>query len=237
MTERPILFSAPMVRALIAGRKTQTRRVVKPQPHFDGVFWRWHGGGWPKGHEPMLVPAHSMWNRLPARPGDLLWVREAHAFLPKTAYALPKAVNPGDPDMAAYYREGFDRSGKIIWRPSIHMPRWASRITLEVTEVRVQRLNEISEEDARAEGMIYELPTEDDLQWAKDNEYEMGPDDGVWIAPGTRKGWGMSKEDRAQPQWGPTAAFAFRMVWENIHGPDAWAANPWCCCITFKRVK
>ena len=155
MSERPIIFSAPMVRALLDGRKAQTRRILKPQivchtgpvPAFT---WGKFSGLYP---DDWFGYGNAIDGALPCAVGDRLWVREAHAFMPKTAYALPKAISPADPDMAAYYREGFDRSGKIIWRPSIHMPRWASRITLEVTEVRVQRLQEISEEDARAEGV------------------------------------------------------------------------------------
>lgn len=131
MKECPIIFSGPMVRAILDGRKTQTRRIIKPQPvsaddKIDALFKFWIA--------------------------DVLWVREAHAFMPRNAYALPKIASPTDADMAAYYREGFDRSGKIIWRPSIHMPRWASRITLKVTGVNVERLQDISRGDAMDEG-------------------------------------------------------------------------------------
>jgi hypothetical protein len=140
MGDLPIIFSAPMVRALLAGTKTQTRRVVKPQP------------AWGK---PELYQAVSdedpYWAvfdadhietrlRIPYAPGDRLYVREAcHLPKPGVAHLMYRADHP---DAVC-----------IRWRPSIHMPRWASRITLTVTEVRVQRLQEISEADAVAEGV------------------------------------------------------------------------------------
>ena len=86
------------------------------------------------------------------------------------------------------------------WRPSIHMPRWASRLTLTVTDVRVQRLQEISEEDARAEGAY--------------------PCEGGWSYGGS-------------PLAGTTARGAFYCLWNSLHGPDAWSANPWVCALTF----
>ena len=146
MTDRPIIFSAPMIRALIDGRKTQTRRVLKDtetrEPYVaDGVVLWDHPDG----------PVYR-WERVPAV-GDRLWVREAYAF------GWP--VNPGErlprdegPDHAVTYRaDGQAPFGGGKWHPSIHMPRWASRLTLVVTDVRVQRLQDISEADARAEGV------------------------------------------------------------------------------------
>ena len=134
MTDRPILFSAPMVRALLAGTKTQTRRVLKPQP--DQLI---------EGQLP---------EQLRISVGDRLWVREAHAIVGSAdpAWVLYRAS--GYHEECA--RHGFDQpypdETKVKWRPSIHMHRWASRITLHVTDVRVQRLQEISAEDAIAEG-------------------------------------------------------------------------------------
>jgi hypothetical protein len=150
MADRPIIFSAPMVRAMLDGRKTQTRRVLRlpdmPSPE------RWApltiGGAGvidSRGHP---VPrqsamAHGKTGRVvlaPHTPGDRLWVREA----------IDRASVPGD----VHYRTDYvGPSEGLGWRPSIHMPRWASRLTLTVTAVRVQRLQDISEEDARAEGV------------------------------------------------------------------------------------
>jgi len=139
MKERPILFNTDMVRALLDGRKTQTRRVVKPQPYMN--------------HDSR---AQGNTNLCPyGQIGDRLWVRETWAYVPKTAYAqstgVHQIINPNNPDMAAVYKAGWERCAPS-WKPSIHMQRWASRLTLEVTDVRVERVQDISEEDAKAEG-------------------------------------------------------------------------------------
>ena len=155
MKERGILFSAPMVRAILAGTKTQTRRIVKHRGEMDqrdGGGWWPYRMSWSPGD-----PDGSEWMPCPyGQPGDRLWVRETWAHVPITAYRCSEGVqqtaNPKDPDMAAVYAAGWDRSSPGRWRPSIHMPRWASRITLEITSVRVERLQEISQGDARAEG-------------------------------------------------------------------------------------
>lgn len=154
MTDKPILFSAPMVKAILEGRKTMTRRVLKPQPagevYWNSLLaeWRWMDadGYDDEVNDPVVIPY---------APGDLLWVREAHAI-----------VGNVDPGFVLYRangyeaeceRHGFDKpfppEADVSWRPSIHMPRWASRITLRVTAVKVERLQEISEDDAKAEGV------------------------------------------------------------------------------------
>jgi hypothetical protein len=163
--ERPIIFSAPMVRAILDGSKSQTRRVVKwptwAQPHPE-VFAR----DLRDGQEVWYVPGDdqpSKVMRCPfGQPGDQLWARETFAIVPRTAYRCSEGVQqtlrPDDDHDAAIYREGWTRSrGGFRWRPSIHMPRWASRITLEVTGVRVERLQDISEKDANAEGVKHSL--------------------------------------------------------------------------------
>lgn len=153
---RPILFSALMVRAILARTKTQTRRIVKPQPHWlDAEHGKLCSAGW-AWRGPADVPrlrhfseASSFANALRGfcpygQPGSRLWVRETwHTIDGERAFY--RADYKHDP-------EG-DREHGITWRPSIHMPRWASRITLEVTAVRVERLQDISEADARAEGI------------------------------------------------------------------------------------
>lgn len=158
MADRPILFSAPMIRALLAGTKTQTRRALKPQPvcHVGAVpsfSWGRYGGLYP---DDWFGYGSEIDGALPYRPGDRLWVREAHALVPASAYRMSdgvqQAINPSDRYEAAVYRCDWERSAPP-WRPSIHMPRWASRLTLTVTDVRVQRLQDISEEDAIAEGV------------------------------------------------------------------------------------
>ena len=193
MKERPILFSAPMVRALLDGRKTQTRRILKAEA------------------EPLTYQA-----------GDRLWVRERHALVPATAYrastGVESHVNPSDPDQAVVYREGWERSQPGRWRPSIHMPRWASRLTIAVTEVRVQRLQEISEKDAADEGLA--TVTKDGKLW----KWGIPDRDGL---PGTDNlGWPWI-------QWCEDPRQAYSTLWDSIHGAGAWNANPVLVAVTF----
>ena len=151
MSEHPILFSAEMVRAIIAGRTTQTRRVVKPQPlsnctelAVEFVYGEWvltyraYPGGGSARHVLLKCPYDG--------PGDMLWVRETFFQGYATVYA---AEHPNE-------RPSSDPSDK--WRPAIYMPRWASRLSLRIVDVEVERLHDISESDARAEGVenVYE---------------------------------------------------------------------------------
>ena len=225
MKERPIHFSAPMVRAILDGSKTQTRRVVKPQPS----------------RELMTEYECIRQSRLSARtdaeilsdcllcpygiPGDRLWCRETFAIVPRTAYARSEGVQqmlrPDDDHDAAIYRAGWDRSnGGFRWRPSIHMPRWASRILLEIVSVRVERLQDISEDDARAEG----------IERGKDFPgWYRGPLDGD--SAGLAEAGRHFKIPTAFPK------LAFRALWESINGPKSWAANPWVWVVEFRRVE
>jgi hypothetical protein len=201
MTDKPMIFSAPMVRALLDGRKTQTRRVLKPQPFmregFDGVFVGAPFG--PLAYAGMLPSGNGCVCSPPYAPGDRLWVREGWAMVPYTAYLHSEGVQMtahGGTHEAAIYRAGFDRSQSgIRWRSPIHMPRWASRLTLAVTDVRVQRLQDISVVDVFAEGAV--------------------PAD---LPHGERIG--------AEREF-------FADLWNSIHGPAAWDANPWCCAVSF----
>jgi hypothetical protein len=151
MKERPILFSAPMVRALLDGSKTQTRRAVKPRhlPFVENLTANFLDGKW--GERPMPY----------GKPGDQLWVRETFADLrgtgiehrpdpsgPLKRYAFAADHPPGSNGDEARKEFG------VKWKPSIHMPRAASRITLKVIGVRVERLQDISEADALAEGIV-----------------------------------------------------------------------------------
>lgn len=223
MNERPILFSGAMVRALLAGSKTQTRRVVKMKPHQqieerdDGTPWPWMHDGERDADSWMACPY--------GQPGDRLWVRESwqgpllQEFEidadPDWHYAshIHQYQNPAHCEYAAdggpkpEYTDADDvmRQG---WRPSIHMPRWASRITLEITSVRVERLQDISIEDAKAEGA-----------W--------GPDDSIVQKVADHFGIDIFA---ANPRK------AFQMLWEQINGPDSWDANPWVWAIEFKRL-
>lgn len=145
MKEKPIIFNAPMVRAILEGRKTQTRRIMKPQPELRlGGFLHWKDCQWADGG--LGFPKSGIPDHAPYLPGDRLWVRETFSVHQTQAITAHRADG----------EEFEDADGcrwKPKWTPSIHMPRWASRITLEVTDVRAERLQDISEEAANAEGV------------------------------------------------------------------------------------
>ena len=222
MKEHPILFSAPMVRAILAGNKTQTRRIVKPQwaadvidiaenPAQDPVH------GWMvSGHSGVWCDCHSLneWRVCPfGKPGDRLWVKETftvynindsdmelgYVASPKTVRHLaPCSDDVPDAALPLYFKM-LDKAGdfnKRLTYPSIFMPRWASRITLDITGVRVERLQDISEADARAEGVT--------LQGGQGYD-----------------GWAKAE---------------YMALWESINGPGSWATNPWVWVVEFKRI-
>lgn len=157
----PILFSGRMIRALMEGRKTQTRRVVKPQPEPIGHGWHWTGHkpnspygacGSFGGKDPEKSLYFWMVSSNPyGLEGDLLWVRETFADVRGMGFDLPFYYAA---DGTTADGEATRKAYGIRWRPSIHMPRVASRLTLRIKDVRVERLNDISSEDAEAEGVI-----------------------------------------------------------------------------------
>ncbi len=215
MKTRPILFSGPMVRALLTGTKTQTRRIVKPQPEFSAESIAVLQGNrpgislsqivndaWQAGFVDVACPY--------GVPDDRLWVRETWGI------ESPYENETGAPMIPCYRADGEDQKpwdGR--WRPSIHMHRADSRLTLEITDVRVQRLQEISEEDAEAEGI-------ERNRWADGTWH---PFDG-WVDPTT-------DPDDFPAQ---SAQEAYANLWDSIHGDGSWAANPWVWAVSFKRV-
>lgn len=228
MKERPVIFNSEMVRAILDGRKTQTRRVMKVQPESSGFGLRfiteslnnrdtgkyfWSQSDACGINRPRSKPFACPFGQV----GDRLWVRETFAILgnedgcpidwdgnlikgdEKHAARIYKAScwqEPGNyglwsiPDRDTLY-EG-------AWRPSIHMPRWASRITLEITAVRVERLNDISEEDAKAEGVA-------------PSQHIITPPEALYRV-------------------------GFLKLWQSIYGEESWGANPWVWVIEFRRV-
>ena len=206
MKEKPILFSAPMVRAILDGRKTVTRRVVKPQPageirrgepdfnHWiDTKYWERQNQKENRG-----IGTRGFACPYGQPGGDRLYLRETWAA-PHAYDHLPPRLIPQDARI--HYAATEDRGG-LLWRPSIHMPRWASRITLEVTGVRVERLQEISYEDARAEGAEF------------------------WRNDGTLTGLPPCSAHR----------YEFEDLWTSINGADSWKQNPFVWVINFRRV-
>lgn len=229
MADRPILFSAPMIRALRAGTKTQTRRILKPQP-----------AELTEGQTPKVL-------RISV--GDRLWVRETYAisrcsvdyetgldeynFEWDEEYGDPRAHLDGDPRggccAALWYRaDGADqnpselypcigfkgevlRPAEIRWRPSIFMPRWASRLTLLVDDVRVERLQDVSEADAFAEGV-----------WHGGTFHRFADDLSASCKAGS---------------WFSTARDWYRDLWERINGAGAWDENPFVAAYAFRVLR
>ncbi|AKE75463.1 hypothetical protein WIE56_13345 [Klebsiella pneumoniae] len=224
MTERGMIFNGEMVLAILDGRKTQTRRIMKIQPEHswlglrrvidskngsdDGTyFWSLSDAfGLKIRSKSFTCPFGSV--------GDRIWVREAfrvHSRATDVATLVYKASERNS------WTEQTHRVPVAVcnkqatpekWTPSLHMPRWASRILLEITDVRVERLNAISEEDARAEGII----------------------DGGCLNCGEPEPCGC-----ANPE--PDATDAFAYLWQSIYGQESWNADPWVWVIEFKRVE
>jgi len=234
----PILFSAPMVRALLADTKTQTRRVFKVP---KGLAW--YTSGALRGEETgdlhdIAGPSWCSIDELSCpygQPGDRLWVRETYFAWGRweTRYSVKKGRDEwhfldmttecgqlylyqadGISDTQAFIKRRSDQ-GPMYWkRPAIFMPRAASRITLEITGVRVERLQDISEADAMAEG----------------------------IFPHLRGGWHWLKHDPSNlDDWNQlgfkTAALAYQALWEPINGAGSVEANPWVWVVEFKRLE
>lgn len=177
------------------------------------------------------------------QPGDFLWVRETWADLTETHGQPWERLNTttglyergrqpfgwyrADGDVPDY---GNGVPPKVRWRPGIHMFRWASRLTLRVTDVRIERVQDITEEDAMAEGVMRSDPTPEDIAEG------CTPNDFVFLAPGVPQGWGQTKQERQRDQWWPNAIGAFRLLWNHINGPDAWGRNDWCIAISFETI-
>lgn len=221
--ERQVLFSAPMVRALLDGTKTQTRRAVSPASGLLVYLQDRYGEAINTVCEPGKAPVHRRTPGRPhtelvlphcpyGRPGDRLWVREAwaapHALDGHTPRFMP-------PTTRVHYAATEDRGG-LLWRPSIHMPRWACRFVLTLESVRLERLHDISEPDAIDEGVLSL-----GKQWAADTFPEYFGDLGVALSNGFKPPIGPSPRDR------------YAMLWTQINGPGSWSANPWVWVLAF----
>lgn len=207
MKERPIPFSAPMVRAILEGRKTVTRRVVKPQPaNNQGMVnarYCGHPHEWLRDGICLPSDAATEWCCPYGKPGDRLWVREAWK-----SEAVFNLRPPRDIPVEAqlfYLADSSPAPETSRYRHARFMPRWASRITLELTSVRADRLLSLTYEDAVAEGVV-----RDQRRWYADDQEGMAYD---------------------VPQG------AFSALWESINGPGSWHANPWVWVVEFKRVE
>ncbi|EMJ7589401.1 TPA: hypothetical protein ACIIU3_003354 [Serratia marcescens] len=211
MKERPVIFNGEMVRAILDGRKTQTRRVMKPQPEpcYRGGHW------WPSNAfktmlhiEEQMQNGQGGWKGLAGyacpfgRVGDRLWVRETFMDLTGTGIEATTGKFEGlayrADTPAGSYGDEVRKDYGLKWTPSLHMPRKACRILLEITAVRVERLNDISEEDARAEGVA-------------PSQHIITPPEALYRV-------------------------GFLKLWQSIYGEESWSANPWVWVIEFRRV-
>lgn len=223
MKEYPMLFSGPMVRAIIANRKHQTRRIMKNQPNIDPQTGDWmfsSSDGSQEVHPiehwiEIQIKLHYPYGNV----GDRLWVRETWAGHGDFDKQSPKVLSEmgfyGGLWYKADYPEGYDGPwdgyrGK--WRPSIHMPRASSRILLEITDIRVEQLTYISEDDAIDEGIESFRPV---------------PGDGYAVTVYRNYQTG---------RWSTSARYSFDTLWESIHGPKSFEANPWVWVTSFKRI-
>lgn len=286
MKERPILFSGPMVRAILEGRKSQTRRIVKPQPQPHGGAglapikpyhtslgdWAWVLADTGHGSGTTFKCPHG-------QTGDLLWVRETFTYWerpdPKIditpranessrpadgkryqrwlARTMPSADEGAGEDFLVYKADDFKRSlgewkhphpiyehcvgrfGKTL--PAIFMPRWASRLTLRITGVRVERLQEISEADSLAEG-CRAVEAEPWWQGYKECEGELMHQQARGRVP---PDWMIEPKPSYNPTFDPlacTAKQAYESLWNSINGKRApWSSNPWVWVIEFERIE
>ncbi|EFB0402315.1 hypothetical protein HGG92_002031 [Salmonella enterica] len=218
MKERGMIFNAEMVRAILEGRKTQTRRPVKPQPELtERSGFSWNGVVFGSGSDDRETNRNFAHVKCPfGKPGYRIWVRETfrvHSRASDVATLVYRA------SVRNSWTEQTHRVPVAVcnkpaipekWTPSIHMPRWASRITLEITDVRVERLHNISERDSLREG-LFQLPAS--------GRY--------CLQPGMQY-FGMASH---------SAKEVYSWLWASIYGEESWAANPWVWVIEFKRVE
>lgn len=208
MKERGVIFNDEMVRAILDGQKTQTRRIMKPQPADDiarGTFPNKDAIGWISSlkHKFGSTTAHFCPY---GNPGDRIWVRETWTVAGAGAPELT-LYRASYPEHVPAHYENVPAPENIRWKPSIHMPRWASRILLEISDVRVERLNAISENDAQAEGVAQ-------LRGGFWKHYQPG-----WT------------------QHQLSARGSFVTLWKSIYGDESWHSNPWVWVIEFKRIE
>ncbi|MBW5928005.1 hypothetical protein CFM96_04830 [Klebsiella michiganensis] len=231
MKERGMIFNGEMVRAILDGRKTQTRRIMKPQPEPCPRGGHW----WPSNvFKTMLHVEEEMqngkggWGGLVGDScpfgdlGDRIWVRETWAEAGASAPDL-KLYRANYPEHVPSIYENVPPTEEIRWTPSIHMPRWASRILLEITDVRVERLNAISEEDAIAEGMQGVI-----CPCCKgDSEYSTSQYDAETLAVVDEIPCRTCESNRSK----------FFTLWDSIYGYGQHCIGEWVWVIEFKRVE
>ena len=211
MKEHPILFNGQMVNAILNNRKTQTRRVIKPQPKKCCQSVKTLEHGFHFNHQGIYD-----FRKYPYAIGDRLWVRE-------TFRQGKPMINGPDYNGSLAYKADYDKYFPTKWTPSIHMPRYASRITLEITDVRVERIQEISEEDALSEGII-EHEGIVGCSGAGGSHHEI-----MGIRYDFNPYGDFEYEDGIEP---------FETLWNQIYEKRGygWSVNPWVFVISFKKL-
>lgn len=217
--EKPILMSGAMVRAILDGRKSQTRRIVKPQPvphDFgeggikDAFVQPQTSPGFVAVGATVIKPGDTAYVKLPyGQPGDRLWVKETWQEIPDGGGTI--VYRATDPD--------WESTDEWKWRPSIFMKREYSRITLEITGVRVERLNEISEQDTMAEGLYRHT-----MKASNGESFHYSH-----LTP-------RELFEHSDVPCGTTARIGYKILWESINGPDSWSLNPYVWVISFRRI-
>jgi hypothetical protein len=205
MKERPILFSGEMVRAILEGRKTMTRRVVKDPICTNKEIYGEDGGLTWYGNFGLRKPCKF------GAVGDRLWVKETFCqptFEEKCFYRADMPIHIDRKESGLNEDIDFVDSD-FKWKPSIFMPRWASRITLEIVSVRVERLQDITEKDAKEEGI---------------KQVTCGLDETCFEYARNENAYSTAKQ-------------AFEALWKKINGAESWVANPWVWVIEFKKVE
>lgn len=212
MKTKPMLMSTTNVEAILEDRKTQTRRIqglkeINKNPDDWEIFFEGNG---------VIFENKSLYKNIVCQPkvkkGDILWVRETFK---KTDFLHPSDDNYGYIYKASKNGREWERTEQWAWKPSIFMPKEGCRLFLEVTNVRIERLNDISEDDAIAEGI---KPIRN------------------WHNEGRHNGWkDYSRSDELTAHINPINSF--RSLWESINGKDSWNQNPWVWVYDFKRVE
>ena len=213
MKERPIIFSEAMIKAILDGRKTQTRRILKVQPTNENGLWKFAWGAGCNTKSMLVVDGHATASACPyGKVGDHLWVRENFGTKIKNIGGTPheslvyKADNPNEINF-------YDCNGgeyPVKWKPSIHMPRHASRILLEITSIRLETLRSISREDAMQEGLL-QLPATRRYVINQGDQY-----------------FGLADRN-------PITVFSW--LWDSIHGEKSWETDAWVWVVEFRVIQ
>jgi hypothetical protein len=252
MKERGIIMQGESVLGILEGRKSQTRRVINPQPNHVNdnhkLVWKRTGQHWDEDNN---LIQDGKWISCPyGQPGDRLWVRETWATEAMLDTAKPSNIAPGAQIWFRATKESWDESvvsdlysrGKI--RQSIFMPRWASRITLEIVNIRVERVQDISEEDAIAEGIGYLFSEKDCLTTVGligTTPIDHGYRNYLWHGDYGSYGGGNKQTDSWPYQYSgyKTATGSYSSLWEKINAKRgySWDVNPYCWVIEFRVLK